>query len=503
MTGFMLELTALSFKATLVAAVVLIAQFLLRRWLPAGFRYALWALVAVRLLVPALPQSPISILQTAQPATALPGLAPWLPGTTEGAAPEVLLETTVVSGFDASAWLLGVWLAVAVLLLLRRAIGARRLGSVLRRARSVSDTHTVSLLEACCRDLGIKRDVRLLESAEVQGPSACGTIRPAILVPLDFTKQLDEAQQRHALLHELSHLERHDAAALQLAHLLMAFHWFNPFLWLALRRFETDLEMACDATVLSHLALRERPAYGKTLLEVGVRPLTAVGPCFAVDSRNQLTRRIQMITRFQPRSWRRTLVLACLAATLTVATLTDIPSTVATAAVSPTDATTLAQSIAAEYEKMDRNEQDAMATATRITELVEGSPFEEEVLFAALQTEADRLDQADQAKTAGMVRGLVDIFRQESSNPRPPRISNSAETTATVRNLRNAGTALYRNILVPSFGIRPPGPPPGWHTAFAGRTAHGLAMESSSSAWGQASSSPSRTVGVTRSITAC
>ncbi|MDA8020885.1 MAG: M56 family metallopeptidase [Thermoanaerobaculia bacterium] len=446
MTDFLFEVATVSAKATLVVAVVVAAQLLLRSWLPAGFRHALWALVALRLLLPSLPESPVSVQQTARPATALPGLAQWLP---DAEAPPVAgTDLVAAASFDLSLWLASVWLLVTAVLLVRRGIGSARLASLLRRARPVTHPQAQALLDSCRSALGVSRSLRLLESSEIHGPAACGVLRPAVLVPEDIFVQLSPRQQRHALLHEVAHLKRLDAGSLNLAHFLVAVHWFNPFLWLALRRFESDLEMACDATVLAHLETAERASYGKTLLEVGVRPLAAAGsPCFAVDSQRQLTRRIRMITRFKPRSWNRTFSLLALAAMLVVVTLTEIPTTLAAG---PVDASLLAQKISSKLDSGTR----VSELAAELAELLEGADSDDSVLFA-LRAEAERLELGGRHDHARRMRGLADLLERragdESANPQA-----WAESKQTVSIVRNAGTAMYHHLFVPVFGEDPP-----------------------------------------------
>ena len=94
MSGFLLTLLALSAKATLVVVVVLAVQRLCAGWLPAGFRHALWLLVALRLVIPSLPESPTSLFIAAHPHTTLPGLVEWLPESEASAATASVPDTS-------------------------------------------------------------------------------------------------------------------------------------------------------------------------------------------------------------------------------------------------------------------------------------------------------------------------------------------------------------------------------------------------------------------------
>ena len=453
MTSFLLSLLILSCKATLVVGVVLVTQALFRRFLPAGFRLALWGLVALRLLSPELPQSPLSVLRTAAPVppiSEIPGLGPWL-----GAAPGVgspamdLPLASVVPGglFDGSAWLLGLWILVASILLVRWAHAHRKIRGIVQRAQVLRDSTAQRSFEACRDLLGIDQSIALYESSEVDGPASCGVLRPAVIVPSGFLAHLTEDQRRNVFLHELAHISRRDSAWLQLAHLLLVIHWFNPFLWFALRRFESDLELACDATVLSQLKPSDRPGYGKTLLEVGVRPLFAApSPCFAVGSENELKRRILMITQFRSLSWRRGVLLASLALLLVLVSLTEIPESLArgTGGAVPATAEELAERMVDILES-DRN---PGAMASEMARLLEShrSPWQE--VESALRQAAAEHGEDDIARS---LIALADLERTRRTGDGPQGGDASAWT---ISQIRNVGTSMYHKIWNPSFAAR-------------------------------------------------
>lgn len=51
-----------------------------------------------------------------------------------------------------------------------------------------------------------------------------------------------------------------------LALIVVCFHWFNPFAWLMLKLLYSDIELACDESVLSKCDEAERKEYAYTLL---------------------------------------------------------------------------------------------------------------------------------------------------------------------------------------------------------------------------------------------
>ncbi|MEM8933368.1 MAG: M56 family metallopeptidase, partial [Acidobacteriota bacterium] len=419
MSPFLVTLVALSAKATLVALVVLGVQRLLAGWMPAGFRHALWLLVALRLVIPSLPESPTSLFIAAHPETTLPALVEWLPEppvpvfahppSTEPPA-EVVASTSPIAMALVLLWLGG-------LLIVSSRLGKahRDLRRLLKHATPIESGPTHQLFDRVRQQLSLRRRVRLLGSTELDGPAACGILRPTVLVPVDFASQRSQTEQTHALLHELAHLKRHDALWLHLAHLAMAIHWFNPFLWLARRQFHADLEAACDATVLGHLKRPERANYGRTVLAFGVRPsLAAQSLGFAVGSHRQLTQRIHMITTFRSPTRRRITLLFALSAALIAVTLTDLPAAFAD---NTAEAELFIHDVLKLYESKDEYEKTT-AWAQAIADRVESARLPDAVMVEALRREADRQENADEASELPVqLRYLAGVIVQEAGGP--------------------------------------------------------------------------------------
>ena len=80
-------------------------------------------------------------------------------------------------------------------------------------------------------------------------------------------------------------------------------HWFNPLVWLALRRLRADRELVCDAMVMSRLGIEERQVYGNTLIKL-LDDFSGAGFCPSlapvINHKHEIKRRIAMIAQFQP-----------------------------------------------------------------------------------------------------------------------------------------------------------------------------------------------------------
>lgn len=106
----------------------------------------------------------------------------------------------------------------------------------------------------------LKENVYQLE--KTQSPAVYGIFHPRIILP----KNYDEEELRYILLHERTHVHRKDNLWRLLGLIAVSVHWFNPLVWLFLKLFLTDLELACDETALSGLSGKEQRSYAMALL---------------------------------------------------------------------------------------------------------------------------------------------------------------------------------------------------------------------------------------------
>ncbi|MBQ6262361.1 MAG: M56 family metallopeptidase [Clostridia bacterium] len=100
-------------------------------------------------------------------------------------------------------------------------------------------------------------------SDKVTSPSVYGVFRPRIVIPSSLRESEDLP---FILLHEKRHIRRLDNLWRILAFLSAALHWFNPFSWIFLKCFFSDLEIACDEAVLQKCDEEEKKKYALALI---------------------------------------------------------------------------------------------------------------------------------------------------------------------------------------------------------------------------------------------
>ncbi|HST60363.1 MAG TPA: M56 family metallopeptidase [Longimicrobium sp.] len=157
------------------------------------------------------------------------------------------------------------WAAGVAVLTLRLVYGLARVAWIERRATELTDDGWVRLTDGLARRLGLGRIVRLLREPGATVPMTWGIFRPVILLPRE-ADGWDDERRRVVLAHELAHVRRWDALTQWIAHLALAVYWFNPLVWVAVRKLREEREHACDDAVLE---IGTRPAeYADHLLNI-------------------------------------------------------------------------------------------------------------------------------------------------------------------------------------------------------------------------------------------
>ena len=145
--------------------------------------------------------------------------------------------------------LAAIWLAGALLVLLRLAVGTWRVGQLARDGARVEDGVWLSLTQKLANRLGVTRPLTLLRGESLAVPVTWGIVYPAVLLPQDADSWPEE-RRRFVLVHEMAHVKRFDALTQLLAQFSLAVFWFDPLVWLASHRMRVEREHACDDYVL-------------------------------------------------------------------------------------------------------------------------------------------------------------------------------------------------------------------------------------------------------------
>jgi beta-lactamase regulating signal transducer with metallopeptidase domain len=102
----------------------------------------------------------------------------------------------------------------------------------------------------------------IYKSDRITVPAVYGIFRPKIIIPAAIA----DGDIDYIILHEQVHIGRKDNLFRVVAVITACVHWFNPFLWIFLKCFFADMELACDAKVLKKLNECQTKEYARTIL---------------------------------------------------------------------------------------------------------------------------------------------------------------------------------------------------------------------------------------------
>lgn len=132
-------------------------------------------------------------------------------------------------------------------------------------------------------------------SKKVLSPAVYGIVRPKIILPESYK----DRDYSIVTLHEKTHIRCLDNLWRIIAFVIVAVHWFNPFCWLFLKIFLTDIELSCDERVVSKLGADRAKDYATALLE-NRQETTVFASAFGGA---KIQTRIENILSFKKMTW--------------------------------------------------------------------------------------------------------------------------------------------------------------------------------------------------------
>lgn len=168
--------------------------------------------------------------------------------------------------------LLIIWLSGAVAILLYSCIS-----HLLFRHRLLASAKPVSeeILSIYRKKMQVANltvgDISVRTSSMIKTPLSIGLF-PRTTYLLLPERPYTEEELGLILHHEIVHISRGDSLCKFFLTCMLAFLWFNPLMWIAMRRCADDLELSCDEAVLYGRSPQVRKQYGLLLLQTaGVR----------------------------------------------------------------------------------------------------------------------------------------------------------------------------------------------------------------------------------------
>ena len=289
-----------------VALLVLLIDRTVGKRLAPRYRCWMWMLVALRLLMPVAPGSPVSaqslwrflawesesthhqveqLAVQSEPKTVAEFMASDRTITAESPA------AVAPSGAVPAAWdceeiivvsLLLLWLVGMVVVMLRAVVASVRFAWRLRAIPCVEDQAIIDTVLRVCDQVGVGRRPQVKYVPGLPAPALFGLFRPILCLPESLSERaqsnLSPAELRMIVIHEAMHVRRRDAYLSWLLTAVRAIHWFNPVAWFTIQQIEIYREQACDDAVRRFTEPEEQVAYADLLLRFASgRPAASLG----------------------------------------------------------------------------------------------------------------------------------------------------------------------------------------------------------------------------------
>ncbi len=245
------EILNMSYVSCYVIIFVIVVRLLLKRF-PKIISYALWSVVAFRLIVPFSFESNFSVI----PKNLDTSIVRYEIVDNEEDGNEVLssnetnnseLVTTGVAetsqkSFGKFEIAMYIWGLGVILLVLYSYFSVIRLKKKLKSANLVENN--------------------IYELENLKTPFVMGVFKPLIYLPTN----LDEEEKINIIKHEQIHIKRKDHMIKIFAFIMLMLHWFNPLVWISFVLMNNDMELSCDEKVIKELGGDIRKSYASSLV---------------------------------------------------------------------------------------------------------------------------------------------------------------------------------------------------------------------------------------------
>ena len=309
MSELFLSVLNRSLTASYVILFIIIIRLLIKK-APKVISYALWGVVAFRLIIPFSFESMFSLMPRNTNTVPIPhdiiyqqspkinsGLDvvdslvnESLPAPAIGASVNPLQIYIEIGAYF---WILGI-----MILLIYSLVSGILLKRQLRSAELIEQN--------------------IFEAKNLKTPFVLGLLRPKIYLPVGF----NDKERSYILLHEQTHINRKDHIIKMLAFLVLSVHWFNPFVWIAFMLMSMDMELSCDERVLKEMNEDIKKPYANSLLSLATGRHILNGSPLAFGEGNVKGRIKNVLNYRKPPFWIIVFALA-IAAVVSIGLLTN------------------------------------------------------------------------------------------------------------------------------------------------------------------------------------
>lgn len=167
--------------------------------------------------------------------------------------------------------LLCLWIAGGTIILgIQAILHLKFVWKLKQNSRLAQDLFLLRKWEEAKEKLDYDAHVELRISPAVQTPLSVGMRKKKKITYLPEQNYTEEDLE-FIFCHELHHIQRNDMHTKFFLRFCNALGWIHPFVWLAVRKAEDDLELSCDEVVLKDADREKRKKYAQLLLSTAGR----------------------------------------------------------------------------------------------------------------------------------------------------------------------------------------------------------------------------------------
>ncbi len=259
----------LSCVGAALTAVLLLAKPFTSKRFSSSWQYYIWLIVLVSMILPVrFAKKPVNVdlsqektLYTAEPQ--IGAVSEPLPQVDIPDGVEVPVAEIEEQGFSFS-----VYDVIPIIWLLGAAVFM--MCALISYWRFLFAKHKCSVITEGCEEfyrikdkLGIKRRIVLKRSDDVSAPMLTGVFKPVIYIP---ENKIGSGELEMIFMHELTHYKRRDLWYKWFSLIVNALHWFNPFVYIAVKNINEACELSCDERVTRDMTDGEKRVYMNTIV---------------------------------------------------------------------------------------------------------------------------------------------------------------------------------------------------------------------------------------------
>ncbi|MBT2600403.1 MULTISPECIES: BlaR1 family beta-lactam sensor/signal transducer [Oceanobacillus] len=262
--------------STVTITIILFTRKLFYRQMSSMWRYNIWFLLLVALAIPFLPSQLLHAIQLSIPfENNLP--SSWSRANLDHNETTSAMNSNWMQDFSVSVnqsspdflniSLMLIWICGTFIFTIFAIQALLKLRKIKISIDKIKNKDVTAIFESCKKQLHISKDITLGTSSSVQSPVTFGFTHTYVVLPSHIDNQMSKEDLQHIFLHELHHVKYKDIHTNYLMMFYQIIYWFNPLVWIALKKMRLDREIACDTSVLNMLDDYEQNIkYGRAMI---------------------------------------------------------------------------------------------------------------------------------------------------------------------------------------------------------------------------------------------